>query len=84
MTLTDKALKCILDIMEAKGLDPENIFFEVSVVNSNLQISFTNEAIGQTIKFGKLKVKVDPIVQTRKLVIDYQEIGQKRGLIFTE
>lgn len=82
MRITEAAVGTILHIMEKKGLDYKNTFFEIGVFEGNLGICFTKESFGKIIEFDNLKVIISSEVDASKLLIDYGEANGKKGLIF--
>ena len=69
--------------MKKKGLDPKKTFLEVGIFDGNLGIGFTREALGRKIKNNDLTVVVTNNIDSANIVIDYNEINGRKGLIFS-
>ena len=83
MKITDSAVEAILSTMNKKGLDPKKTFLEVGIFDGNLGIGFTREALGRKIKNNDLTVVVTNNIDSANIVIDYNEINGRKGLIFS-
>lgn len=82
MRITEAAVEAILNIMNKKGLDPENYYFQVGVFEGNLGINFTNQALGELRRYGRLGVVVSGGVTAESMEIDYGLNNGRYGLIF--
>jgi hypothetical protein len=83
MKITDSAVEAILSTMKKKGLDPKKTFLEVGIFDGNLGIGFTREGFGRKIKNNDLTVVVTNNIDSANIVIDYNEINGRKGLIFS-
>lgn len=81
MKITDSAAKAILNVMNKKGLNAKDTFFEISIFDGNLGIGFTKYRHGKTIKFGELSIVISEKVDTEGVIIDFGEIEGRNGLL---
>lgn len=85
MQLTDSAAHAILEVIKKHGMNPENTFFEVKLLsNGALGIGFSRNPEGISFQQGSLKVSVDYRISNEKIIIDYGQVGDKKGIIFSQ
>lgn len=82
MRFTESATNAILNTMRSKGLDPKTTFLEIGTFNGNLGIGFTRDKIGRLVSNGDLTIVVASNVDTTGVVVDFGEVGGRKGLIF--
>ena len=85
MILTELAAKNILHTMKKNGLNPREVVFEFILLgNGGIGVGFNRDRQGTAENYGELTVMIGNGVEVNNMVVDFQEINGRKGLIFLE
>lgn len=85
MTITPAAVTAILDVMKRRHLDPKQVMFEFHLLaNGGVGIGFSRDRHGTVKQYGDLTVVIGAGVEMGETVVDYGEVGSRKGIIFLE
>jgi hypothetical protein len=82
MKITPIAVKSLLEIMDARGLNTKEWCLEIRILDNGV-VGIGFNKVERDFIFGDLGIAIDERVDTEGLLIDLGEIDGKKGLIFS-